>query len=168
MNGVRTSDATVQQGITFEYVAMYRNPEIIARYEDELGLIHAEAVVLFADVKRFLYLCAVEPGAKAPTRKIDVGWHEFMLYSRDYREFCLRALGQVIDHAPNSYLHPVEDQRDLVRTTRSMAEAMFGELSTNWHVPHGDSESPCTACGDSACTWMPPDKDVEILNAPST
>lgn len=161
LTGIRASDAAVQKGITFGYVALYRNPEIIERYKDKLGLTHAEAEELFMDVKRFLYLCAVEPGPKAPTPKIDDGWHEFMMYSKEYREFCLRTLGQNIDHFPNSYLRPNENQKGLVRTTRDMAKVVFDDLGKNWDVPQGSVESPCTACGNSDCTWMPTDRQVE-------
>lgn len=146
--------------LLLEEAMQYQNPEVLERYKDKLGLSGAEAEELFNDVKRFLYLCASAPGPKAPTSRIDDGWHEFMMYSKEYREFCLRSLGQIIDHYPRSYLHPAGENGTLVRSTTELAAKMFGDLGINW-VPR-DSESPCDGCGNSGCTWIAPKHSEQV------
>lgn len=50
----------------------------------------------------FLYLIATTPNAKfAPSELVDIGWHTFILYTRDYAQFCRTIAGRFIHHAPN-------------------------------------------------------------------
>lgn len=39
-----------------------------------------------------------------PSQAVDVAWHEFILYTRQYRGFCRRALGRFLHHTPNDAL----------------------------------------------------------------
>ncbi|GLZ34707.1 hypothetical protein Lesp02_68940 [Lentzea sp. NBRC 105346] len=49
----------------------------------------------------FLKACADRPGAPlSPSWLVDVGWHTFLLYTRDYAEFCDRVAGRFIHHVP--------------------------------------------------------------------
>lgn len=49
----------------------------------------------------FLKACADRPGAPlSPTWLVDVGWHTFLLYTRDYAGFCQRVAGRFIHHIP--------------------------------------------------------------------
>lgn len=49
----------------------------------------------------FLQLCAVEPDeAYGPSPLVDIGWHTFILYTREYAEFCNRVAGFFIHHVP--------------------------------------------------------------------
>ncbi|MBC9252791.1 hypothetical protein A9179_21205 [Pseudomonas alcaligenes] len=36
-----------------------------------------------------------------PSQAVDVAWHEFILYTRQYQGFCRRALGRFLHHTPN-------------------------------------------------------------------
>lgn len=38
----------------------------------------------------------------APTEEVDEVWHEFILHTEPYREFCKRNFGAFIDHRPLS------------------------------------------------------------------
>ncbi|WP_431895941.1 glycine-rich domain-containing protein [Nonomuraea sp. bgisy101] len=49
----------------------------------------------------FLMACAFNPGARlAPSPQVDVGWHTFILFTRDYARFCAQVAGRVIHHIP--------------------------------------------------------------------
>jgi hypothetical protein len=49
----------------------------------------------------FLSLCAEFPGhSYAPSTTVDIGWHTFILYTREYADFCQRLGGRFIHHAP--------------------------------------------------------------------
>jgi hypothetical protein len=37
----------------------------------------------------------------SPAALVDVGWHTFILYTREYAEFCDRVAGRFIHHAPH-------------------------------------------------------------------
>jgi hypothetical protein len=36
-----------------------------------------------------------------PSQVVDVAWHEFILFTRNYREFCRKALGRFLHHTPS-------------------------------------------------------------------
>lgn len=50
----------------------------------------------------FLVTCGRNPGAGlAPCATVDIGWHIFLMYTRDYAEFCDRVAGRFIHHRPD-------------------------------------------------------------------
>lgn len=56
------------------------------------------------EVLRFLLVCA--HGKSGPyfcNRTVDVGWHTFILYTKDYAEFCERVAGRFLHHTPDTY-----------------------------------------------------------------
>lgn len=49
----------------------------------------------------FLERCANTPQEKhVPSPREDIGWHTFLLYTRDYAAFCTRIRGDFIHHVP--------------------------------------------------------------------
>jgi hypothetical protein len=49
----------------------------------------------------YLKLTAMRPGESfAPSPLVDIGWHSFILYTREYAEFCDHLVGRFIHHAP--------------------------------------------------------------------
>ncbi len=50
----------------------------------------------------FLRLCAEDPeAAHSPSTMVDIGWHTFILYTREYAAFCEREAGRFIHHNPS-------------------------------------------------------------------
>lgn len=50
----------------------------------------------------FLRLTAVDPTTSySPSPLVDIGWHTFILYTREYASFCHRVAGHFIHHAPS-------------------------------------------------------------------
>lgn len=50
----------------------------------------------------FLKLCADYPSKSfSPSKNVDIGWHTFIMYTRDYAEFCDKIAGRFIHHEPN-------------------------------------------------------------------
>lgn len=56
--------------------------------------------------------------AGMPSRAVDVAWHEFILFTREYADFCQRAFGGYLHHAPESVM------------TTPMHQALARTLST--------------------------------------
>ncbi len=143
-----------------ERVLDYQNPAVVHRFVEKLGLGEAEAVLLFEDTKRFLYLCGSKRKGDpplAPTEKIDAGWHEFLLFTEDYQLFCQSFFGRFIHHRPRRAEDLNGDGSDL-RNTRMLAIATFGDdLSSNWLLATaseecGSCEGGCDSGGCSTCT----------------
>jgi hypothetical protein len=60
------------------------------------------------EYKKFIYLGLVSDFQVTPSKIIDVVWHEHILFSKGYRDFCNEVIGQPFDHYPE--LVPAEQQ----------------------------------------------------------
>lgn len=40
-------------------------------------------------------------GALSPSGTVDIGWHAFILHTRDYAEWCEHVAGRFLHHAPD-------------------------------------------------------------------
>lgn len=79
----------------------------------------------FAECLKFLKLCAANPQTSfVPSRLVDEGWHEFVLCTREYTEFCHAEAGAYIHHDPLD--GPDEEGYQL---TRQALLAQNGELN---------------------------------------
>ncbi|RYZ66802.1 MAG: hypothetical protein EOP09_12125 [Proteobacteria bacterium] len=114
-------------------VADFQNPDIVARISNVLNLEVERAQLLFEDVKRFLKLCSVTDRDMEATNIIDDGWHEFLLFSKEYQDFCAEYLGGFVHHRPWIQITDRCTAETIdADTTRRMAEERFGPLSENW------------------------------------
>lgn len=141
----RTLPAAVRRNPTANLGALnYQNEQVIARLAEEGAMSLEEARQLFNDTLRFLAL--IDNGFKlSPSARIDLGWHNFILHTRDYAIFCDRHFGAFIHHEPGSgltYAGPMLD----VEGTAELARAVYGELSPNW-----DSDNRGATCGSGGC-----------------
>ena len=74
----------------------------------KLGWRPAFAFRAIEEYKRFLYLGVISESVVTPSRVIDQVWHEHLLFTRGYREFCRDVLLRDFDHNPE--LVPSETQ----------------------------------------------------------
>src|SRR5262249_7476036 len=123
-------------------VLAYNNDAVVARYRKDFGISSDDAALLFSDVKRFLWLAAVE-GVVSPPPKIDDGWHTFIIFTADYEQFCQRYFGRFMHHRPQ---RPGDkpDGGIAARSTVNGVNTHFGgfkAMSNNWRFPwmNGDS-----------------------------
>lgn len=142
-----------QQGLLGR-VDVYQHPELVERLQRKLSITKQEALELFSDTKRYLYLCSIAREALAPTQKIDQGWHEFLMFTRDYAAFCKEMFGTFIHHTPTPKLGP----RLVANPSKTigLAKQHFSVLSSNWSTNQtADCESDCAPdsdChGDGSC-----------------
>lgn len=97
---------TVPHLATLDEILAYQHPGTVRRYCKEHLATPQEAEVVFREMLKFLYLsarAAGEGGGCAITteiEKLDWMWHTFLLFTRDYAEFCDRHFGVFIDHLP--------------------------------------------------------------------
>lgn len=87
-------------------VTGYKNPEVVHRVAEKLGCSIEEAQSVFNEMLQYLAAAAVAPvgASKAPTKDVDVAWHEFVLFTRDYLEFCRVHFGFFVHHVPTPRL----------------------------------------------------------------
>ena len=54
-----------------------------------------------------------------PSQVVDAAWHEFILFTRNYRSFCHKALGRFLHHTPAEAMRsPTEAQEGIRRAWR--------------------------------------------------
>lgn len=66
------------------------------------------ALRAISEYKKFVYLGVVSDFHVTPSKVIDVVWHEHILFTRAYREFCDHVICYQFDHHPE--LVPMEDE----------------------------------------------------------
>ncbi len=60
-----------------------------------------ESAKALAEVIKFLILAAGDSQPVTPSSRVDVAWHEFILFTRAYAAFCQEKLGKMVHHQPS-------------------------------------------------------------------
>lgn len=107
--GREVQDAQGSQVAPLEVVLDYRNDLVIHGFRKRFAIAADEAEKIFVEMLRWLwYTASTEPTDENPEAHaideplliIDEMWHEFILVTRDYTQFCDRMFGRYIHHAP--------------------------------------------------------------------
>lgn len=108
------------------------------------GWANGMALKAIAEYKKFVYLGVTSDFHVTPSKIIDVVWHEHLLFTKAYREFCTDVIEYEFDHHPE--LIPMEDQTGRYNAqyldTLDLYEAEFGVAPPEaiWSVPKFDKE----------------------------
>jgi hypothetical protein len=109
--GSEVGDAQRSPVAPLHVVLGYRNDLVIYGFTKRLGVETEEAQRIFVETLRWLwYVASTEPTAENPEAHaidgplaiLDEMWHEFILVTRDYTEFCNSMFGRYIHHEPES------------------------------------------------------------------
>lgn len=73
-------------------------------------------------LREYFHLCNIAGRrmVSMPSQAVDIAWHEFILFTRKYEQFCKRALGRFLHHTP-------------AEAMKSPTEAQAG-IKTAWKV----------------------------------
>ncbi|NQD91496.1 hypothetical protein HP532_02380 [Pseudomonas sp. CrR25] len=87
------------------FIQHYRFPERLRiRLNERYPHLSAEQTQqVLAGLREYFQLCrmAGRRMVAMPSQAVDVVWHEFILYTRQYRDFCQGGLGRFLHHTPN-------------------------------------------------------------------
>lgn len=139
--------ATTDPTVTLAEVLNYRHDGVVRRYAKEHGASREEAEEIFRETLKWLYLCdrSLQDGtdgsgcAMTPEiEKIDWMWHTFILFTREYAEFCDRYFGYFLHHVVND---DAEETALDAEVLRPQLERQFGlvydvlgpETLTTWY-----------------------------------
>ncbi|XVV05368.1 glycine-rich domain-containing protein [Actinosynnema sp. CA-248983] len=119
------------------------------------GMTGDEAVRIVNATVAFLKVCADNPeGHFRPSQRVDLGWHQFILNTVDYAEFCQRVAGRFLHHVPEEFTPPRATSADtakmLAPTVEALRSAGFEVDPTLWATGSGDCtqcHAGCTNCG---------------------
>ena len=83
-----------------EALMSYEHQRLIRRFMDDHHVTERTAQARFKGFKQFIAVCHMMDGDKITSDAIDTMWHTFLLFTRDYEEFCTQYLGEYIHHEP--------------------------------------------------------------------
>jgi hypothetical protein len=72
---------------------------------------------------KFLDVCADSSVTVSPPPRVDDAWHTFILFTRDYADYCDRRFGRFIHHEPTEAKDP-----DAYRTAKEEVISRFGPV----------------------------------------
>jgi len=86
------------------WIDTYRFPSSVANIVTETypHLTEPQVGSVLKGLREFFHICR-EAGPvmiAMPSQVVDVAWHEFILSTRDYQEFCQKAFGRFLHHTP--------------------------------------------------------------------
>jgi hypothetical protein len=145
------------QGANWNTVAAFKAPFLLDRMgskENEVQNLEQ----MFSELKKFLFICSVsdKPVAMLDDR-VDQMWHEFLVFTKEYRDFCQSYLGKFIDHRPNVSTSPTTLGSKWV--FEKMYTEYFGEPPNGYwasayaKVLDGDPNQrlDCQSCASGEC-----------------
>lgn len=82
----------------------YENQHIIDRFLERFEMPRSDAQDLFAETKKWLWLCSRHQTRNleivAELVMIDEMWHTFILFTKEYATYCHSRLGAFVHHTP--------------------------------------------------------------------
>lgn len=108
-----------------------------------------DAKLLLTETLKFLYLIAKYKQSLSPSIIVDLTWHEFILYTRLYHDFCMDKFGRFIHHTPGG--DASENQRKFLKTLHyyilnfgEPPQEIWGEIAQKEWL-----ESQCGSCNSN-------------------
>lgn len=90
--------------INVQKVMHYPMPDIIARYRKDYKVSERMAKIHERELKRYLIIAAEYSDAEERTgmlsTEVDNLWHTFLLFTKEYQQFCSDMFGRFIHHVP--------------------------------------------------------------------
>lgn len=82
----------------------FQFPEIIATkvIEKYPHLNEKQAALVVDGLREYFHVCNIagKKMVSMPSQVVDVAWHEFILFTKQYEHFCSKALGRFLHHTP--------------------------------------------------------------------
>lgn len=88
----------------------------------------------FTEFKKFAFLTKTHPNTELGmiSTHIDVVWHQFVLFTREYHKFCDEYLGGYLHHTPHTPTVPVSTRRQGSINFVKAYREVFGEIPHIW------------------------------------
>jgi hypothetical protein len=128
-----------ESAATYEPVLRFEAPYLIEKLvKDRIVDTADEGEALFAEAKKFLILSYIDTDVSwnMYSRRVDEAWHQFVLFTSQYVDFCHRYFGEYLHHSPSNApkaSEHVELKPSTFEGFRARYESFFGEpMSDIW------------------------------------
>lgn len=145
---------------SLEEVLSYQNTTVIEQFRQHFPASAHEAEILFRQMLSYLWLCKKHqelqranpedpdlqftPVIHDEMRMIDQMWHEFILSTQDYHQFCQDYFGEYLHHLPHSSSPEEVDEEEyrqaLERYLNFVYDHLGEETLTYWFQTHLSAE----------------------------
>lgn len=96
-----SSKSTIDPKDVIPQIMNYKMPNVVNRCQTEFGYTAEDMHILEKELKRFLILCVIiEGGVGMYSKDVDNLWHSFILFTKEYADFCQQYNRKFIHHAP--------------------------------------------------------------------
>ena len=115
MSATATQPARAPE-VTLERALAYQNEAIPRRFMEDWAVSIEDARLLFDDVKRYLwanYTTRWQMTFRGPLGILDHMYHQFILFTKEYRLYCHDVYGEFVDHEPISYIAKQQQEAEL-------------------------------------------------------
>ncbi|WP_144394995.1 glycine-rich domain-containing protein [Pleionea sediminis] len=143
-----------KQKTQLAYIQNYKfNSAISKKVKEKYPHLSAQDISLvLRALKDYFYICnkAKRKMVSMPSQVVDVAWHEFILFTRQYQQFCDKALGRFLHHTPaEAMTKPTAAQDGIKRAWRIACEKynihpsspnrlpLIFEIDTKLNIPDG-------------------------------
>lgn len=125
--------------ITLTELIQYRNEDVLSRFTDLFDVTDAEAEDIFTETKKFLFISRL-PGVFIPDELliIDEMWHNFILFTKEYQDFCSFYFGKYLHHIPSSKAAKILRQQELASNPEASRKAFNQQLATLLSVTYDE------------------------------
>lgn len=124
-------------------VVLAAHPVLSEKISRALDIPPTESTAALTEVIRFMQLVSLSETPLTPSHKVDLAWHEFILFTRAYSGFCQEEFGEYIHHTPGGS----RDGNNLqYRQTLSDYNKTFGPLSISYWDNPNLGTADCGAC----------------------
>jgi hypothetical protein len=122
----------------------------------------ATAKIAIEELKKFLYICAVEDDKPIAmiSSIINKAWHMFILFTKEYENFCRNIVGRFLHYCP---IMPDDDMCVAIISAWNFVESYqkyFGEVPTIWRKHSDNIEAICvrnpSECWETLCDHSKP------------
>ena len=114
---------TPKQGIDIQKAMENPLTEVILRYQRDCGVSAETARLHEREFKRWLILTAENyPKNVEISLEVDNFWHTFLLFTREYEDYCNNVLGRFIHHIPAAHEYLYE--KDAMANLKTVAQRL--------------------------------------------
>ncbi len=125
-------------------------PELAQKVRRVLFGSEQEVIQGVVEALKFIWLVAhkdsdgtPKPAVLTPAHRVDLVWHEMILFTRRYEKFCQSEFGQFIHHQPGG---SAATNRQQFQRTISAYRKHFGSPPDAFWGTNNAAESACGAC----------------------
>ncbi|HLJ31969.1 MAG TPA: hypothetical protein VKU36_06020 [Candidatus Babeliales bacterium] len=121
----------------------YSMPDVIARCQKDHNYTDEDMVILEQELKKYLALSLVtkkgDLGTGMYSTDVDNLWHSFILFTKEYADFCDKYIGFFIHHAPETETvrspeRQEESRKDFQAFVKNYEETFGQEIHSIWFL----------------------------------